>query len=122
MTSYPKRRTLQVGILLLPVLLSSQTQKSPWTSSRVPLHTGWKLQSGCVANSSGEQISSLEFRTDGWIDTPVPYTVLGAQVDAGIFKDPFYGMDLRKISGTDYPIGKIFGYLPMSESSPYHCS
>ena len=31
-------------------------------------------------------------------------------------------MNLRKIPGTDYPVGKIFGYLPMSDKSPYHCS
>ena len=34
----------------------------------------------------------------------------------------FFGMNLRKIPGMDYPVGKIFGYLPMSDKSPYHCS
>ena len=29
--------------------------------------------------------------------------------------------DLRQIPGTDYPIGKIFANLPMSETSPYRC-
>jgi exo-1,4-beta-D-glucosaminidase len=58
----------------------------------------------------------------GWIDAVVPGTVLGSQVTDGIFPDPFFGMNLRKIPGTDYPIGKIFGYFPMNEKSPYHCS
>jgi exo-1,4-beta-D-glucosaminidase len=30
-------------------------------------------------------------------------------------------MNLRAIPGTDYPITKIFGYLPMSADSPYRC-
>ena len=30
-----------------------------------------------------------------WLATTVPHTVLGAQVDAKIFPDPFYGMNLR---------------------------
>ncbi len=52
----------------------------------------------------------------------VPGTVLGSQVADGVFPDPYFGMNLRKIPGTDYPITKIFGYLPMSADSPYRCS
>ena len=63
-----------------------------------------------------------DYRTNGWIDADVPGTVLGSQVAAGVFRDPFFGMNLRKIPGEDYPIGKIFGYLPMSDKSPYHCA
>ena len=91
-------------------------------AASVPLRAGWKLQSGCIVKSSGDRISSAAFRTTGWIDAIVPGTVLGSQVAAGVFPDPFVGMNLRKIPGTDYPLGRIFGYLPMSEQSPYHCS
>jgi exo-1,4-beta-D-glucosaminidase len=96
-------------VLLLPLLAHAAS---------MPLHTGWKLQSGCVVKSTGEQISLTRYRPTGWIDAVVPGTVLASQVAAGIFPDPFFGMNLRKIPGTDYPVGKIFGYLPMSESSP----
>ncbi len=113
-------RTLTQRVLLL-VLLSLSAHL--WASSAsVPLRTGWKLQSGCVARSSGDRISLPEYRTAGWIDAAVPGTVLGSQVAAGVFPDPFFGMNLRKIPGTDYPVGKIFGYLPMSDKSPYRCS
>src|SRR5580698_10284744 len=95
---------------------------SPFShAASVPLPNSWKLQSGCVMKSSGEQISQADFRATGWIHAVVPGTVLGSQVAAGVFPDPFFGMNLRKIPGTDYPIGKIFGYLPMSENSPYRC-
>jgi exo-1,4-beta-D-glucosaminidase len=112
------------GFLLLAVLLalSAGLGAAPAFSSSVPLRTGWKLQSSCVAKSSGDRISLPDYRADGWIDAAVPGTVLGAQVAAQIFPDPFFGMNLRKIPGMDYPVGKIFGYLPMSDKSPYHCS
>ena len=86
------------------------------------LSSGWKLQSSCVAKSTGERISSAGYSAAGWIHAIVPGTVLGSQVAAGVFPDPFFGMNLRKIPGTDYPLGKIFGYLPMNAKSPYHCS
>jgi exo-1,4-beta-D-glucosaminidase len=101
-----------VLVLLLPLFAHAAS---------APLHTGWKLQSGCVVKSTGEQISVPDYRTTDWINAVVPGTVLGSQVAAGVFPDPFFGMNLRKIPGEDYPIGKIFGYLPMSENSPYRC-
>ena len=82
----------------------------------------WKLQSGCVVHASGDLISSPAYHPQAWIAAQVPGTVLGSQVEAGIFPDPFYGMNLRKVPGTDYPITRIFGYLPMSADSPYRCS
>jgi exo-1,4-beta-D-glucosaminidase len=116
---------IHVGGLALLLLASLSLQAegpSQPTSTVHPLQSGWKLQSSCVIRSTGDLISSPQFATKGWIDTTVPHTVLGAQVDAKIFRDPYFGTNLRQIPGTDYPVGKIFGYLPMSESSPYRCS
>jgi hypothetical protein len=45
------------------------------------------------------------FRPEGWLKTAVPSTVLAAQAAAGVFPDPYYGMNLRQIPGTSYPIG-----------------
>ena len=104
------------GWLSLLLLLPLVARAAP-----IPLHNGWKLQSGCEVKSTGEQISVPHYQTTGWIHAVVPGTVLGSQVAAGLFPDPFFGMNLRKIPGMDYPIGKIFGYLPMSENSPYRC-
>ncbi len=86
-----------------------------------PLHEGWQLQSACKLNATGEAISSQEFRASGWIHTTVPSTVLAAQVAAGIFPNPYFGDNLRKIPGTSYRIGWNYANLPMPASSPYHC-
>ena len=68
-------------------------------------------------------ISSATFRHEGWYRATVPATVLAAQVASGEFKDPYFGMDLRKIPGMTYPIGlNSFSNLPMDKDSPYACS
>jgi exo-1,4-beta-D-glucosaminidase len=85
------------------------------------LRHNWQIQSGCNTHDGGEKISQVGYPATGWIVTDVPATVLGAQVNSGQFEAPFFGMNLRKIPGTDYPIGKLYGYLPMTESSPYRC-
>lgn len=90
-------------------------------SSKLPLHDGWELQSACKIQAEGPQLSTPGFDTAGWIKTTVPSTVLAAQVAAGIYKDPYYAMNLRKIPGTAYPIGTNFSNQPMPDDSPYRC-
>ena len=38
-----------------------------------------------------------------------------------MYKDIFFGMNLRSIPGTTYPIGENFSKLPMPADSPYRC-
>ena len=106
-------------------------------ATRLDLHSGWQLQSACVLQGSstgpaglkdnaypsldGEILSSPLYRPIGWIPATVPTTVVAAQVAAGIIKDPFYGMNLRKLPGMDYPIGSQFANLAMLDDSPYKC-
>ena len=86
-----------------------------------PLHEGWLLQSACKLQAAGDVISTEGFAPDGWLKTAVPSTVLASQTAAGVFPDPYYGMNLRQIPGTTYPIGGVFAKLPMDPNSPYHC-
>src|SRR2546423_220415 len=68
-------------------------------SARVSLERNWHLQSACKLNDGGDKISRPEYNAQSWLQTTVPHTVLGAQVDAKLFPDPFYGMNLRAIPG-----------------------
>ncbi|HEY1897822.1 MAG TPA: glycosyl hydrolase family 2 [Terracidiphilus sp.] len=86
-----------------------------------PLHENWRLQSACVANADGAAISGLAFGVEGWLKTSVPSTVLAAQAADQVVPDPYYGMNLRNIPGTGYPIGHNFSNLPMPQDSPYRC-
>lgn len=89
---------------------------------RVFLHSGWELQSSCKFDATGRQISTPGFETSGWHSTDVPSTVVAALVADGTYPDPDYGLNLRKIPGTTYPIGANFANLPMPKDSPFACS
>ena len=88
---------------------------------RTPLRDDWQLQSACKTTADGASISAAQFAIDGWVKASVPNTVLAAQVKAGLFPDPYYGDNLRKIPGTTYPVGQNFSNLPMAADSPYAC-
>ena len=85
------------------------------------LRDDWRLESACKVQVNGDAITSPGFAADGWLKTSVPSTVLAAQVAAGVFPDPYFGDNLRKIPGTTYPIGQNFANLPMQADSPYAC-
>ncbi|HTW48831.1 MAG TPA: hypothetical protein VMD92_12835 [Acidobacteriaceae bacterium] len=109
-------RTARFSLLLLclaPAALGA--------SSGTPLHEGWQLQSACKVQAAGDAISTASFHPAGWIATSVPATVVAAQVAAGIYPDPYYDMNLRKIPGEAYPIGELFANHPMPPDSPYRC-
>ncbi len=98
-----------------------QSMSRPSNPRSIPLRQGWSIQSACKVNAQGAQLSTTQYRTSGWIQATVPTTVLAAQVAAGIYKDPYYGMNLRKIPGTTYPIGTKFSDFPIPNDSPYRC-
>ncbi len=109
----------------------------PAAANRLDLRNGWQLQSDCVIQGSatgpaglkssgapeldGEILSSALYHPIGWMSATVPSTIVAAQVAAGVVKDPFYGMNLRKLPGMDYPLGSMFSNLAMLDSSPYKC-
>jgi exo-1,4-beta-D-glucosaminidase len=80
------------------------------------------VQSSCKVQQPGEVLSTAAFKPSGWYAATVPSTVVAAQAAAGEFKDPYFGENLRKLPGMDYPAGKNFAELPMPKDSPYACS
>src|SRR5580698_8583178 len=87
-------------MLALPATLPATTL--------TPLREGWKLQSACKLEATGDAIAQEGFAVDGWIKTTVPSTVVAAQAAAGVIPDPYYGSNLRQLPGTDYPTGDNF--------------
>jgi exo-1,4-beta-D-glucosaminidase len=86
---------------------------------RVPLASGWSIQSSASVQSGGDAISRVGFSTGGWHAATVPGTVFGALVEQGQFPNITTGMNLRNAPGTTYPIGAQFANLPMPATSPY---
>ena len=115
---------LLIALFLLAALGSplALAQTSAASDARLALGTGWQLQSSCQFDATGGQISAPGFQATGWHSTSVPSTVVAALVAEGTYPDPDFGMNLRKIPGTTYPIGANFANLPMSKDSPFACS
>jgi exo-1,4-beta-D-glucosaminidase len=117
-------RRLGAFMLLMFALAGSSISANPGKdpSGKVYLQSNWALQSSCQFSATGDQISTVGFTTDGWHSTEVPSTVVAALVADKTYPDPYYGMNLRDIPGTTYPIGKNFSLLPMPKDSPFRCS
>jgi len=83
------------------------------------LRDAWAVQSSAKANATGEQISQVGFGTSGWYKTSAPKTVFAVLVENGVYKDPYFGMNLRSVPGVEYKIGSEFANQEMPENSPY---
>src|SRR5205814_489987 len=67
----------------------------------------------------GAKLSSPSYHGGDWYKATVPSTVVGTLVEDGVYKDPFFGMNLRDIPGMSYNIGLNFVHLPMDPTSPF---
>src|SRR4051794_36909248 len=83
------------------------------------VHDGWQIQSSAKAPEGGAAISSADYKADRWVNASVPSTVVGALVEAKVYPEPFFGMDLRKLPGMTYPVAQNFSHFPMSPKSPF---
>jgi len=91
----------------------------PDHDAKLVLKEGWFIQSSSKVPANGAAISTEQFQPKGWYRASVPTTVLNALVENKVYPDPYYGMNLRSIPGTSYPIGGEFAILPMPADSPF---
>ncbi|MCK9641604.1 MAG: hypothetical protein M0R39_17005 [Prolixibacteraceae bacterium] len=67
------------------------------------LSDNWSIISSKKTTLDGVALTnSNDFDQSQWIKTKVPATVMGALVDAGVIKDPFFGKNLESIPKTDF--------------------
>jgi exo-1,4-beta-D-glucosaminidase len=85
----------------------------------ITLRESWAVQSSAKAGATGEQISQVGFDASGWYKTTAPKTVFAVLVENGVYKDPYFGMNLRSIPGVEYKIGSQFSNQEMPQNSPY---
>ena len=105
------------ALLSMPGVLLSRD-----AAARLSLREGWGIRSSAQIEEKGEVLSSPQFTPTGWYRVSVPTTVLAALVANEVYPDPYFGMNLRSIPGTSYPIAKNFSNLPMPEDSPFRVS
>ena len=88
-------------------------------SAQTVLRTGWRVQSSAQVPASGRQISEPGFSTRGWYPTSAPKTVFAVLVENGVYKNPYFGMNLRSVPGVAYKISGQFANEEMPPDSPY---
>jgi exo-1,4-beta-D-glucosaminidase len=104
------KRVLATLLFLLP---------GPALSGQTLLRDGWKVASSAKVPATGDQISSPGFDVSGWYSTSVPKTVFAVLVENGVYRNPYYGMNLRSAPGVEYKIGGQFANVDMPANSPY---
>jgi exo-1,4-beta-D-glucosaminidase len=67
------------------------------TPTKIILSSDWQIQSSEKTELSGSEISSSPMGTKNWYSANVPGTVLNTLVINGVYKDPYYGENLKNI-------------------------
>ncbi len=67
-----------------------------------PLCNGWMIRASSEVGQIPGEISRTGFDVKSWHSTSVPSTVLAALVDNGVYENPFFGMNLKKISSEPF--------------------
>ena len=110
------------GALFLLANARAWVPQQPQEYPKLILRDDWNLQSSAKVQEPGEKVSAADFHPQGWYSCSVPATVLAALLQNHVYPDPYFGMNLRSIPGTSYPIGENFSNLPMPEDSPFRSS
>jgi exo-1,4-beta-D-glucosaminidase len=79
----------------------------------------WRLRSSANLEATGAEVSRPGFDASSWYRVTVPNTVVGALVENGTYKDPYFGMNLRSLPGMSYPVGQRFTLLDTPADSPF---
>jgi exo-1,4-beta-D-glucosaminidase len=107
---------------LHPIVESSawaRVREDSGSTQTLKLVEGWRVQSSAQVKEQGEVLSTPKFTPSGWYPASIPATVLSVLVENKIYPDPYYGLNLRSIPGTTYPIGRNFSNLDMPPDSPF---
>lgn len=85
---------------------------------------GWHLQDAAKVDATGEQISMPSYRPSHWYKAIVPGTVLTSLVADGVYPEPLYGENNRKIPETlchtSYWYRATFRFQTAAPESPGH--
>jgi len=114
-------RSLLATLTLVAALLAAATIAAPVShaDSDITLREGWTVQSSSKVSAAGEAVSTPGFDSSSWYKTSAPNTVFAVLVENGVYKDPYFGMNLRSVPGVSYAIGSQFANQEMPENSPF---
>jgi exo-1,4-beta-D-glucosaminidase len=116
-----ENRSFLVAIGFAATLAAAATIAAPLSRADgdITLHEGWTVQSSAKVSASADAISIAGFDASSWYKTSAPNTVFAVLVENGVYKDPYFGMNLRSVPGVSSAIGSEFANQEMPENSPY---
>src|SRR5580692_11517430 len=114
-------RSLLAASTQVAALLAASTIAAPVSHADgdITLREGWVVQSSAKVNATGEAVSTSGFDASSWYKASAPNTVFAVLVENGVYKDPYFGMNLRSVPGVSYAIGSQFANQEMPENSPF---
>jgi exo-1,4-beta-D-glucosaminidase len=106
---------------VVAALLAAATIAAPISRAdgEITLREGWAVESSAKVGAGGEAVSTASFDASSWYKTSSPNTVFAVLVENGVYKDPFFGMNLRSVPGVSYAVGSQFANQEMTENSPF---
>ncbi|MGH9743413.1 MAG: glycoside hydrolase family 2 protein, partial [Candidatus Acidiferrum sp.] len=109
------------AIGFLAALLAAATIAAPVSRAdgEITLREGWRVQSSAKVSASADAVSVVGFDASSWYKTSAPNTVFAVLVENGVYKNPYFGMNLRSVPGVSYPIGSEFANQEMPADSPF---
>lgn len=102
-----KRKSLRISLAIIALLFcmpALQAAGKIKLNSKL-VHKGdyvWKMVKAGDADARPEEISTVGFATDNWLDAVVPGTVLTSLVKNEVYPDPYYGIN-NKMSENKIP-------------------
>jgi exo-1,4-beta-D-glucosaminidase len=116
-----RRRGFFAAWSLVAALLAAATIAAPVSRAdgEITLREGWTVESSAKVSAGGEAVSTASFDASSWYRTSSPNTVFAVLVENGVYKDPFFGMNLRSVPGVSYAVGSQFANQEMPENSPF---
>jgi exo-1,4-beta-D-glucosaminidase len=92
------------------------------SSAEMLLPQSWAIQASSDVRETGQAISTPGYNAQNWYPATLPSTVLSALVQDRVYPDPYTGMNLRTIPGTNYPVFSNFSEMMMPPGSPFRNS
>src|SRR5271155_4906297 len=102
-----------VSLVVMLLAIASIAAPPSRADGGITLREGWTVQSSAKVSATAEIISSAGFDASSWYKTSAPNPVFAVLVENGVYKDPYFGMNLRPVPGVSYPIGGHFSNLEM---------
>lgn len=100
------KNSISISYIVLVSAISFSLFLSSCTKNTIveerSLTDGWQIISSEDITEDGQSLSSGDTENGTWINAKVPSTVLGALVEANVYKDPFYAKNLADIPSAPF--------------------